>query len=97
MEFGKLKLKRCRYGWMLFAGPVIGKCFELYGQYSESEIMIAVVPSDHLEFRERPGYRYGLQPLRRRHVINAVTDQSGMLHYFIGTHPPVALRKSLGI
>ena len=40
MEFGKLKLKRCRYGWMLFAGPVIGKCFELYGQYSESEIMM---------------------------------------------------------
>lgn len=38
MEFGKLKLKRCRYGWMLFTGPYIGKCFELYGQYSESEV-----------------------------------------------------------
>jgi tRNA G37 N-methylase Trm5 len=38
MEFGKLKLKHCRYGWMLFCGPYIGKCFELYGQYSESEV-----------------------------------------------------------
>ena len=38
MQFGPLQLKRCRYGWMLFAGPYIGKCFELYGQYSEAEI-----------------------------------------------------------
>lgn len=38
MQFGKLKLKRCRYGWMLFAGPHIGKCFELYGEYGESEV-----------------------------------------------------------
>jgi FkbM family methyltransferase len=38
MEFGKLKLKRCRYGWMLFTGPHIGKCFELYGEYSEAEV-----------------------------------------------------------
>jgi hypothetical protein len=37
--FGKdLQLKRCRYGWMLFYGPYIGKCFELYGEYSESEV-----------------------------------------------------------
>src|SRR5439155_5414874 len=28
------------YGWMLFAGPYIGKCFELYGQYSESEVVM---------------------------------------------------------
>jgi FkbM family methyltransferase len=40
MEFGNLKLKHCRYGWMLFCGPYIGKCFELYGQYSESEVAI---------------------------------------------------------
>lgn len=38
MEFGSLKLKRCKYGWMLFGGPYIGKCFELYGEYSESEV-----------------------------------------------------------
>jgi FkbM family methyltransferase len=38
MQFGHLKLKFCRYGWMLFSGPFIGKCFDLYGQYSESEI-----------------------------------------------------------
>lgn len=37
MDFGSLKLKRCRHGWMLFAGPYIGKCFDLYGEYSESE------------------------------------------------------------
>jgi hypothetical protein len=38
MQFGPLKLKRCKYGWMLFSGPIIGKCFDLYGQYSESEL-----------------------------------------------------------
>jgi len=40
MQFGKLTLKACKYGWMLFSGPYIGKCFELYGQYSESEVAI---------------------------------------------------------
>jgi len=40
MQFGKLTLKRCKYGWMLFAGPYIGKCLELYGQYSESEVSL---------------------------------------------------------
>ena len=37
MQFGPLNLKRCRYGWMLFSGPYIGKCFDLYGEYAESE------------------------------------------------------------
>lgn len=40
MQFGALSLKRCRYGWMLYTGPVIGKCFDLYGQYSESEVAL---------------------------------------------------------
>ena len=40
MQIGKLKLKLCRYGWMLYAGPYIGTCFDLYGQYSESEIAL---------------------------------------------------------
>jgi len=63
-----------------------------------AEIMEAVIPSDRPEFRERPAYRYGLERrLRRRHVINAVPDQAGTLHYFIGAYPSVALRKSLGI
>lgn len=38
MQFGSLKLKYCKYGWMLFCGPYIGKCFDLYGQYSEAEV-----------------------------------------------------------
>lgn len=39
MQFGNVTLKRCKYGWMLFkGGPYIGKSFELYGQYSESEV-----------------------------------------------------------
>jgi hypothetical protein len=62
-----------------------------------AEIMDAVIPSDHPEFRERPAYRYGLERLRRRHVINVIADQAGTLHYFIGAYPSVALRKSLGI
>ena len=40
MQFGNLTLKQCKYGWMLFGGPYIGKCFELYGQYSESEVSV---------------------------------------------------------
>jgi hypothetical protein len=40
MQFGKNQLKRCKYGWMLFHGPYIGKCFELYGQYSEAEVSV---------------------------------------------------------
>ena len=40
MQFGKNQLKRCRYGWMLHTGPYIGKCFELYGEYSEAEVSI---------------------------------------------------------
>lgn len=39
MQFGPLTLKQCRYGWMLFLGLHIGKCFELYGEYSESEVI----------------------------------------------------------
>lgn len=38
LQFGEQMLKHCRYGWMLFSGPYIGKCFELYGEYSESEV-----------------------------------------------------------
>lgn len=37
MRFGDLTLRQCKYGWMLFSGPYVGKCFELYGEYSESE------------------------------------------------------------
>jgi FkbM family methyltransferase len=38
MEFAGLKLQKCRHGWMLCAGPLIGKCLELYGEYSEGEV-----------------------------------------------------------
>lgn len=45
MQFGSLSLKRCRHGWMLYTGllstgPFVGKCFELYGQYSEGEVAL---------------------------------------------------------
>lgn len=38
MEFAGAKLQKCRHGWMLCEGPVIGKCLELYGEYSEGEV-----------------------------------------------------------
>jgi hypothetical protein len=41
MEFGESRVKRCRYGWMLYSGAFkwdIPTSFELYGEYSESEI-----------------------------------------------------------
>jgi FkbM family methyltransferase len=40
MQIGKRKLTLCKHGWMLHAGPYIGKCFELYGEYSESEVAV---------------------------------------------------------
>jgi hypothetical protein len=64
---------------------------------TRAEIMDAVIPSDHPDFRERPAYRYGLERLLRRRVINAVSDRAGTLHYFIGAYPSVALRRSLGL
>src|SRR4051812_24573079 len=38
MEFAGIKLQKCRHGWMLCHGPIIGKCLELYGEYSEGEV-----------------------------------------------------------
>jgi FkbM family methyltransferase len=40
MQIGRHKLTMCKYGWMLHSGPYIGKCFELYGQYSEAEVNV---------------------------------------------------------
>jgi len=48
-----------------------------------AEILDAVIPTDHSTFRERPAYRFGLERLRRRHVINAVADQTGTLHHSV--------------
>jgi len=39
-NIGKTKIGHCRYGWMIYNGPYIGKCFELYGEYSESEVAV---------------------------------------------------------
>ena len=64
---------------------------------TEAEVMEAVVPPDRPEFRQRPAYRHGLDRLRRRHVVNAVADRSGVLHYYIGDYPSAALREALGL
>jgi hypothetical protein len=64
---------------------------------SEPEIMSAIVPPDHPEFRFRPAYKHGLERLHRRLVINAINDATGTTHYFIGNFPSEALRKSLGL
>jgi len=62
---------------------------------TESEILDAVVPSAHPEYRSRPAYRYGLDRLRRRGLVNAIADQSGRLHYFIGPYASSELVKSM--
>jgi hypothetical protein len=64
---------------------------------SGEEIMAAVLPPDHLEFRSRPAYRHGLERLLRRQIINAVDASDGTRHYFIGTHASSELRASLGL
>src|SRR5689334_21004945 len=41
MEFGRNRVNRCRYGWMLYSGVfrwVIPTSLELYREYSESEV-----------------------------------------------------------
>ena len=50
-DFGHIKLGQCKYGWMFFNGPNIGKCFELYGEYSESEVSVFkayIKPGDYI-------------------------------------------------
>lgn len=64
---------------------------------SEEDILAAVVPTDHPEYRDRPSYRHGLDRLLRRHVINAVRDPRGRNHYFIGSHASRELLASIGI
>jgi FkbM family methyltransferase len=41
-EHGPLRMKRCRYGAMLYAAtaPYIGRSFDLYGEYSEAEAVV---------------------------------------------------------
>jgi hypothetical protein len=61
----------------------------------EEQIMRAVVPGDHPEYRNRPAYRYGLDRLHRRRVVNCVRDSTGAIHYFIGSHASPQLLESL--
>ena len=61
------------------------------------EILDAVVPAEHPEWRYRPAYRHGLERLHRRFVINAVDAPDGTRHYFIGAYPSAELRASLGL
>jgi hypothetical protein len=63
----------------------------------EKDILAAVVPADHPEYRDRPSYRHGLDRLLRRHVINAVRDPRGRTHYFIGSHASRELLAALGV
>ena len=58
---------------------------------------MAVLPSEHPEFRYRPAYRHGLDRLERRNEINAINDLNGIRHYFIGPYPSAELRASLGV
>jgi len=58
------------------------------------EILDAVVPREHPELREKPAYRYGLDRLLRRGVINAV-DKDGRRYYFIGNVPSLELLQML--
>lgn len=64
---------------------------------TESEIMSTVVPAEQPELRFKPSYKYALDRLRRRQVINAVDNKDGVRHYFIGYFASPELRQSLGI
>ncbi|CAN5473543.1 hypothetical protein BH09PLA1_BH09PLA1_05720 [soil metagenome] len=62
-----------------------------------TEIINAVGPPDHPDWRYRPAYRHGLERLHRRLVINAVDAPDGTRHYFIGNYPSAELLASLGL
>jgi hypothetical protein len=62
-----------------------------------SEILGAIIPADQPALRDHAAYRYGLERLRRRRIINAVADKTGTLRYFIGDYPSAELRESLGV
>lgn len=47
------------------------------------------------EARLRPAYKYGLDRLLRRGVINAIETADGVQHYYIGDSPSQELRESL--
>ena len=66
---------------------------------TETEIMAAIIPADHPEYRLLPAYRYGIQRLRVRHRLNAASGvrEKGKLHYFIGDLPSEELRAFLSI
>jgi hypothetical protein len=53
----------------------------------EDEILAAVVPLDHQEYRLRPAYRYGLMRLRRRHLLGAFEGRDGVMRYYISGFP----------
>lgn len=61
------------------------------------EIVNAVIPPEHPEWRRRPAYRYGLERFLRRNVVNAIDAPDGSRHYFIGNYPTPELRASLGL
>jgi hypothetical protein len=48
-----------------------------------SEILAAILPKDHPEYRLRPAYKYGLDRLRRRRRICAVVGRGGELRYYL--------------
>lgn len=55
---------------------------------STAEIMEAVVPPEHPEFRYRPAYRHGLDRMMRRHVINAIDAPDGRVIISLVRMPP---------
>jgi hypothetical protein len=64
---------------------------------SEAQILGAIIPRNQPELRQHPAYRYGLERLYRRLVINAIADRVGTVHCLIGDYPSAELRESLGL
>ena len=53
----------------------------------EAEIMNAVIPPQNPEYRFRSAYRYGLERLLRRRVINGINNPKGVTFYFFEHNP----------
>jgi hypothetical protein len=61
------------------------------------EVLDALVPSGDPKLRYRPAYKYGLDRLLRRGVLNARETPDGVRHYFVGDSPSEALLHARGL
>jgi hypothetical protein len=49
---------------------------------TRSEVLAAVIPHEHPEYRYRPEYKQALERLHHHRRIRAIRDKDGQMRYF---------------